>query len=714
MLSRISERLKRVRERQMIGRLEEMALFHSTLHAAELPFLVFHLSGPNGIGKTTLLRAFEKRAESQQIPVLFLDARNFEATPEGLLFALRSLLGIPADSDPLTSLSDSDERRVLILDNYEDFDSNDDWVRESFIPQLSAETLVILASPRPPALAWRTDPGWQALIKTVSLRNLSTDEAQELLMLRGVPPAQFQAAMDFTHGYPLALSLIADMAAQPGNEANLSGFTPENAPHIVQALLDQFVAKAPSAAHRAGLEIAAMVRLTTEPLLAEMLEGEDDADAGPDLAHEVFQWLRGLSFIESNVHGLFPHETAREALLADLRWRNRERYIQLHHKARGYYSRRLDAAQGMEQHRILLDYIFLHRDNPLVRSAFDWKESSTVRTDALRETDVPSLLAMVRQFEGEESATIAAHWLRLQPDGVIVFRDRASGAEDEPIGFLFQLALQRTTEEQRECDPAILAAWQHLASTAPLRPGEIATHFRFWMAKNTYHAVSPVQSLIIVHIVRHYLTTRNLAYSFFPVVSPERWAPMFDYAEIARVPQAEFVVGGRPYGIYGNDWRRMPPTVWLARLADKETAISATNATPSVRPEPTEGQLVVLSEEDFATAARSALRHMNEPDALRSNPLLRSRLVSAQGSSENGAATLRKVVLEAVQQLQNIPRISRCYKPLYHTYIQPAPSQERAAEILDLPFSTYRRHLTEGITEVTRILWLKEIGEPDA
>jgi long-chain acyl-CoA synthetase len=32
------------------------------------------------------------------------------------------------------------------------------------------------------------------------------------------------------------------------------------------------------------------------------------------------------------------------------------------------------------------------------------------------------------------------------------------------------------------------------------------------------------------------------------------------------------------------------------------------------------------------------------------------------------------------------------------------------AELLDLPFSTYRRHLKAGLTRVAELLWQKEIG----
>ena len=37
-------------------------------------------------------------------------------------------------------------------------------------------------------------------------------------------------------------------------------------------------------------------------------------------------------------------------------------------------------------------------------------------------------------------------------------------------------------------------------------------------------------------------------------------------------------------------------------------------------------------------------------------------------------------------------------------------TQEQAAELLDLPFSTYRRHLKTGMEQLTQMLWQREIG----
>ena len=84
---------------------------------------------------------------------------------------------------------------------------------------------------------------------------------------------------------------------------------------------------------------------------------------------------------------------------------------------------------------------------------------------------------------------------------------------------------------------------------------------------------------------------------------------------------------------------------------------------------------------------------------------------SGAGASESERITLlRTLIRAAADSLQDSPREAKFYRPLYYTYLQPAPTQEQAAELLDLPFSSFRRHLKSGVTRVTEILWAQEIG----
>jgi hypothetical protein len=130
--------------------------------------------------------------------------------------------------------------------------------------------------------------------------------------------------------------------------------------------------------------------------------------------------------------------------------------------------------------------------------------------------------------------------------------------------------------------------------------------------------------------------------------------------------------------------------------------------------------VVALSQQEFTAAVGAALRDLTRPDRLRGNPLTQSRLVMSRSSeatpagAPERAATLAAVVREAAATLQASPRDLKLYRALCHTYLQPAATQERAAELLDLPFSAYRRHLKAGVIRLTEILWQWELGADEA
>jgi len=232
--------------------------------------------------------------------------------------------------------------------------------------------------------------------------------------------------------------------------------------------------------------------------------------------------------------------------------------------------------------------------------------------------------------------------------------------------------------------------------------------FRFWMAQDTYQDVSPTQSLLFINTVRHYFTP-GLVYSFFPCADADFWAPLFAYADLQRITQADFEVGGRSYGVYGRNWKASSPMAWLALLAEREIA----NA-PATPPQPQANTpLVVLSQPDFMAAVQEALRNYSRPDALQRSALVQSRIVTeragAASTSPKRTAALQGLIREAAEVMGRSPRDAKLYRAVYHTYISPAATQEQAAELLDLPFSTFRRHLKEGISRLSEILWTWEL-----
>jgi replication-associated recombination protein RarA len=180
MSSSLAARLNAERNRKFVGRTYELELFQKAIASSQLPFNVLHVFGPGGVGKTNLMQQFSRIADSMKIQTIYVESRNLESTATSLINHLQSSMGLQEQDSPLEVLSASQERTVILIDTYEAIAPLDDWLREEFLPQLSDNTLIVLAGRYPPSSAWRSDPGWQALIHTLSLRNLTPEESLSL------------------------------------------------------------------------------------------------------------------------------------------------------------------------------------------------------------------------------------------------------------------------------------------------------------------------------------------------------------------------------------------------------------------------------------------------------------------------------------------------------------------------------------------------------
>lgn len=681
----LRRRLRDTRHADFVGRGPELDRFRSAFEAEAFPFHLAYIHGPGGIGKTTLLEEVRAMAEAAGAAVARLDGRDVGATPEAFAAAAGEALGEAPEA--------SGARRVLLVDTYEDLTDLDDWLRRHFLPSLDDDTLVVLAGRVPPAVRWRTDAGWRAEMVDLPLRNLSAEEGHAFLDAQGVAPEAHGAALGFTHGHPLALALVADHARQrPGVP-----FEPGDAPDVVEALLKRFIQEEPDAVHREALEVASLVRATTEPLLAAAL-GEADA-------HRAFRWLRALHFVEVGPRGLALHDLAREVLAADLLWRDPSRARAVRDTVRHYYSERLlDPLPGEATHDILGDYAFLFRGNPVVGPILGqlqsaWRQVGSREVTALRDGDREALLAMTRRHEGDASADILAHWLDARPEGAEAYRD-ASG---QPQGFLYTVALHEATDADRAADPGTRAA---SGAVGALRGDEHALLFRFWMDAEAYQGISVVQSLAFASTVRAYLTTPSLAATFLTTTNPDLWGSILTFAGLYEAPEAAFPVGERTATAYMHDWRAEPPGAWLRALSQR---------TPQVAPSPPRAPrdpVVVLSRDAFDRAVHDALRDYARPHKLRDSPLLQSRLVrdglASGADAVDRAERLRQLLAEAAAPLAESPREVPYFRALDAAYLDPAPTQALAAERIDVPFSTFRRHLGRGVDHVTEELWRRE------
>jgi len=666
----VADRLRQARRRRFVGRAGELALLADALRADEPAFTVLFVHGPGGVGKTALLGAFADAAEHAGVEAVRVDARALDASPEAFRAAVGDLSGAA--------------RRVVLLDTYELLTPLDGWLRTQFLPSLPADALLVIAGRQPPSAEWTADPGWLDLLRVVSLRNLPPDDARAYLHAAGVPAPLHESALRTTYGHPLALALVVDVLGQrPAGEFELG-----EAPDLVRALVERFVAGVPSPRHRAALEVCAHARFTTEDLLRAALP---EADAA-----ELFAWLRGLSFVEEGQYGVFPHDVARDVLETDLRWRDAQAYADLHRRVRAHIVDTGRSSAGRAQQRAVNELVYLHRRNPATSSFWDWSTFGHGYVDQLRSDDRDAIVAMTERHQGAEQARLAGFWLDRQPGAFFVFR--AEGTQ--PIGFAGLLALHEASVADRSTDPGAQAMWDYAVTHGPVREGEEVHAGRFFLDAVAGQQPSASQNLITMCHTRELFGRRRPAWEFIGCYSDaEHWQPMFDYLDYHRARDAEYEIGGRHYGVFAHDWRQLSIEDWLDMMGEREIGA------PVAAPSPPAPELV-LSQPVFAQAVRAALRDLHRPDRLTANPLLRSRLA---GRSGEPVPALRARIRAAADELRTDPRDEKLYRAVDRTYLRPAPTQERAAEVLDLPFSTYRRHLTLGVERIVELLWQHEL-----
>jgi hypothetical protein len=305
----------------------------------------------------------------------------------------------------------------------------------------------------------------------------------------------------------------------------------------------------------------------------------------------------------------------------------------------------------------------------------------------------------VHDAEGAASCEIAARWWDRQPDAFFVVRDEVGVS-----GVTALVELTGASAADRAADPGAQAAWDHAHRNAPPRPGEIVTLTRFTVDRDAYQGPSPTLNAVPVVTLQRYVQNPRLAFDFLTLADPDPWNDYFALADLPRVDGADFMVGARRYGLFCHDFRAVPISALLELWTERALTQDITS-TPARHPD-----VLVLSQPDFTDAVRRALHDLYRADLLARNPLLRTRLLRERaGTTDPNAGDLDAVLRQAVATLRQHPRDDKLLQAVERTYLRPAATQEAAAAALGLPFSTYRRHLSQGVARIVSWCWEREV-----
>ncbi|MFO1198772.1 MAG: ATP-binding protein [Burkholderiaceae bacterium] len=685
----LADKLAAARRARFVGRTDEIACFERML-AGDDEAAVMFVHGPGGIGKTTLLREFARRAEAHGRVVVALDARDVQASPLALRAALAQSLG--------SELEDVPPGLVLLIDTFELMASLELWLRDALLPELPSDALVVIAGRTPADAQWRTDPGWAALAKVLRLAPLAPAEVDAFLDARDVPEALRTRAAALARGHPLALGVLAD-ALRSGRTAVLD--SPAERSGLMRTLLERFLADLNDAESRAAVDTLVIARVVDESMLAAVI------DSGR--AATLYDKLRRLPFVEDGEHGLFLHDLARESIAEDRFARDPERLT----RGRLAISRHLMKAAGRngvaDRQRFFRDWVFLLRTTttaPFVDERL-FEQFYTDRLGASgdsRARDLATMQALARAQAGERTAAMVAHWAVRAPDDVVAIRCRDGTLH----AFAQFLRLETLDDEAIVADPvlAAIAAWRRGQPQLGRGPGD-CVRFAFDPDPAMPNALSTFGGGVLVE--RALLRPRRTC-SLIVAHDPHVLAPLWDSMPqgISRFNHHEVVTGLAP----SLDGRAHQVRVRIFTPAAGEAGFdpgagSADAAAPA------------LDRDAFAGAVRDGLRNFARTDRLAANPLLGTALlrpspVSADGGVEAGACAveaLRALLTEAVQALAEHPADLKFHHALRLTWLDPGATQEKVAEELGLPFNTYRYHLGRGLERVVQWMWQRELRE---
>ncbi|AMO24645.1 ATP-binding protein [Ramlibacter solisilvae] len=678
-MDRLLDRLQARAAQCFVGRQRELALIESALADDPPRVSVFVIHGAGGIGKTSLLEQVRRLAKARGVASLRLDARDIEPTPHGFLRALGTALELDPGDCTLGRVLErwaQGERRLLVLDTCEHLSHLEGWLRRTLLPELPDSTRVVLAS-RALDPDWQTDPLWHEGARVIGLGNLEPAHCERHLGARGVPEQHHAQIVQLSRGHPLAMTLLSDVVLATGQVPDALG------PDLVRQLAGRFTAQAESDMHRRALEVCAHARVTTESLLAETVDRAH--------SHALFEWLAGLSFIETSAAGLFPHDLVRDAIDDELYWRDRARHRETHVAVRRYLIARAQANEGQAAAHTF-DILYLHRRSPVMQPFVDYGSLGSMMFERAGADDLPALRALAHSELPAAQLLPVERWF--SHPAVQTWAIRPAPGELAGATLVIDLAL--LGDKERASEPVFSAVWDALERAGTMRPGDCQLLARWNLAAGGQRKRSAAMNALQMSQFYQWLTNPRLGSFIICVEHPQHWAPMMTHIGFAELAGCRLEFDGLPLGCYAHDWRSEPLAEWLEVMADREIGEEAAGRAAPPR----------LSRAEFEQSVRDALRAYAQPAALASNPLLATPLVTRSAAQPgDSVATLRSALLEAAQGLRSIPRNEKFWRALELTYFRPAGSQELAAERLGLPFGTYRYQLAVGVERVVEVLW---------
>jgi hypothetical protein len=511
-MSTIKDSLERSQAHRFSGRERELARL-ATLFDPAGPLIVL-LYGVGGIGKTSLVRVFERESAARGRQVRRLDCRGIEPVPLGLLSAIGSSLGVELRtvSEVAAAVATLAGPIVFALDNYEALRLLDGWLRTEFLPALPTSARFIIMGRSLATNPWIAAPGWADHVLRMRLGPLPEADVAAFLASRGFTEAVQDRIARFSRGNPLALQLCTASVAEKPDA--LSGDLELN--QVIDYLALTCVNEIADPVLREAIEAASLVRRVTRPVLEAML---------PDHSSEnILANLRQLSFVESAADGLLFHDVFRLAIESRVTAIDPVRTRKLKRAAWRCMRDQLVVSGPQDTWRHTADLLFL-LERPVLREAF-FPSGATLPVERAKPADREPMLEIARIHDGDLGAAIMSEWWKKAAQMFSVVR----GSAGEVVGFYVMGRAQDIPRSLADCDP-LLSAWLSYVEARGNDPRRPYLFIRCLLSRATGERQSLEWAACVLDAKRAYLENPRAVAVFTAIREP------------ASVPQAVIDLG---------------------------------------------------------------------------------------------------------------------------------------------------------------------------
>ena len=684
-MKRIQDVIRESEERLFVGRKQELAIMEKKLLDPNKPWRLLHFYGPAGIGKTSLLRSFIRKARDYE--VFYFDRMGSLPNADEFLLRLTEMLKFKGyqlhlEQDHMTSIAEflnelAVQKGVLILifDSYEKWDMLDTWLRDVWIPMLVPQIRICSAGQFPLKNMQIKASGWEGLIRNVQLHPLNKEDVKRYARLRGIEdPQELDEIERFSAGVPLAVSLSCDFVLQHGAEKLRDSVVGrETIGQLVGKLLEDMN----NESFQNLLDITCLLWRFDQDLLSAIL--------GEPISNESFRKFCRLPFITVCERGWSLHDAVRKWTKLDILHRAPDKYAVYRHKALMELRKRELKSTVEEKIQFAVEKLFLY-ENDWIQQHFFNTHGNGVYIRPMLHNDIPKAEEIFRIWSVSTPPylpddTHQERWIRplleLEPSAFSTI-----WFEGELIGFFSFVPLNEATRPVFQQNPAFT---RYIEQTKPKEK-----EFVVWIGGILPEYERKAMDVLLRQFINHFAKAQQMiGIGYYSYYIGGLLTLGFE-----RIPSA--------------DYRSPSGENWVAlqlNLKDKDFLMLLDKFFESSSEKPP-----AISMQAMKDFVKKVLLHFDtlerESDILEMFSTLMPRNLSNRSYEKNLsmalAVELRKYLLDSMEEMKADRKgENELIRILQLAYIDKIGPHEVIAKRLNLSISTYYRYLKKATEKIT-------------